>query len=130
MKKASIICFMLVAVFFGLVVSANAGSKSLTFLWNQNAADMPQLKEWRLFQADTATGPWTPFFTVTYNGVVLQDYTGTGNLTVPDGTEKTVYFSVTAVDKSNNESGRSNVVSALIDFLAPSVPVTLRVTVN
>jgi hypothetical protein len=131
MKKLALL-FVSMILLVTIAVSADAGTKSLTFGWQQNAADLPQMGTgaWKLYTADTATGPWTLFNTIDYLGTPQNEYTSTKTLTVPDGTEKTIYFAVTASDKSGNESARSNVVSALIDFMAPSVPISLTVTVT
>jgi len=126
-KTLFVVLFLLVTL---LAVNVQAGSKSLTFGWQQSAADLPQMGTWKLYRADSQTGPWTLFDSITYNGTPQNEYTTTKVLTVPDGTEQTIYFSVTASDKSGNESARSNVVSALIDFLSPSVPITFTVTVT
>jgi hypothetical protein len=129
MKKIITVLFLAVIM---LLTGATAycGTKSLTFGWQQTATDLPQMKEWTLYQADAVAGPWIVFTKVSYDGTPKTEYTSTQPLTVPDSTEKTIYFCVSASDKSGNESGKSNVVSAVIDFLAPAIPVTLQVTVT
>jgi hypothetical protein len=117
-------------LFILAAVPALAGTKTLTFGWQQNATDLPQMQDWKLYKADAAGGPYTLFATIPYNGTPAQEYTSTNPLTSPDGQEKTYYFVVRATDKQGNSSGYSNEVAALIDFLSPSVPVTLRVTVT
>ncbi|RLB67230.1 MAG: hypothetical protein DRH04_08265 [Deltaproteobacteria bacterium] len=50
--------------------------------------------------------------------------------TIPDATEVTYYYVVTAVDTSGNESSYSSEASTHIDTRAPSPPNGIKVTVN
>jgi hypothetical protein len=49
-------------------------------------------------------------------------------ITVPDGSQGTITFVVTAIDTSANESGDSNVASFPFDLKAPLVPKGLSIT--
>ena len=49
-------------------------------------------------------------------------------ITVPDGSQGTITFVVTAIDTSANESGDSNVASYPFDLAAPGVPKNFSIT--
>jgi len=87
----------------------------VTFRWNANTES--DLAGYRLYETETS-------------GVYVY---GNGNqvATIPAGTETVTldnvadghhYWVLTAYDTSNNESGRSNEVSAVIDSIPPAPP--------
>ena len=112
-----------------LVTFAFAGTKNLTFAWSQPGS-LAGFAGWKLYQSDVSGLPGVLAMTIPYGGVAQTEYTGTKTLTSPDGVTKTYYFTLTAFDTSGNESAKSNEVSAMIDFEAPGVPLTLKVTVT
>lgn len=125
MKKVALFSLVCLFLFSGVCL---AGTKTLNFAWNQEMS--ADFAGWKLYSSETAGGPYTLFTTVNYNGTVLPEYTSSQNLVSPDGEQKTYYFTLTAFDLAANESGRSNEVSTVIDFLAPGVPIQLKVTVT
>jgi hypothetical protein len=125
--KRLFIALLLVLAMAGL---ASAGTKTITFLWQQDAADLPTLTGWKIYKADTAGGPYTLLYTINYNGTPSQEYTsGPQALVSPDGQIKTYYFVATAF-KPGSESAKSNEVSAVIDFKTLSVPIQFKLTVT
>jgi hypothetical protein len=132
--KKNVTTWLIIAVFIimALVVSCKkteAGTKTLNFAWSQPGS-LAGFSGWKLYQADAAGAAGVLVLTIPYGGTVQAEYTGTKNLISPDGQTKIYYFTLTAFDTSGNESGRSNEVTATIDFEAPSTPVTLKVTVT
>jgi hypothetical protein len=124
MKKVLFWCLMLVM----LVTVCFAGTKVLTFAWQQPGS-LDNFGGWKLYQSETAGGAGVLSMTIPYVSQQTE-YTATKNLVSPDGQTKTSYFTLTAFDTSGNESGKSNEVSAVIDFEAPTVPIQLKVTVT
>ena len=119
---------MLVAFLVAPFSSSFAGDKQLTFEWAQTLT--PDFYGWKLHMSTTPGGPYTQFgANIVYDGTPSPTYTMSETLTSPDGQQITYYFVVSATDTAANESGFSNEVSAVIDFLGPCVPVTLTVTV-
>lgn len=116
------------AVLLVVVSLAVAGTKVLTFAWQQPGS-MAGFAGWKLYQSETAGGAGALSLTIPYVSQQTE-YTATKNLVSPDGQTKVYYFTLTAFDTSGNESARSNEVSASIDFEAPMVPIQLRVTVT
>jgi len=129
MKKAfTLLIVLLVVIITGTL--AVAGTKTITFYWQQSAADLPTLTGWKIYKADTAGGPYTLFSTITYNGTQAQEYTsGVQSLVSPDGQIKTYYFTATSF-KAGAESVKSNEISAIIDFKELSIPIQFRLTVT
>lgn len=112
-----------------LIVSpAFAGTKTLNFAWDQTIS--PDLAGWKLYTATRAGDPGTLSATITYDGSGKTSYTSAQPITAPDHAETTYYFTLTAFDKSGNETSRSNEVSTVIDFQAPGTPINLKVTVS
>jgi hypothetical protein len=133
MKKLNkIVLIVLVALaVFACKVEAFAGTKTITFVWEQGSADLPNLKEWRLHYALTAGGPYTVLVTVPYDGVVKPEYSNVTPVSViADGQKATVYFVATAVATSGVESGYSNEVNQLIDFTVVTVPIQLKIIIG
>ncbi len=122
---------LLIAVFLVVVAVpfAYAGDKQLTFQWEQTL--VPDFDSWKLYMSEVSGGPYTQFGAkIVYDGTPSPNYSISKVLTSPDGQEKTYYFVVNAWDDKGNFSADSNEASAVIDFLAPGVPVTLTVTVQ
>lgn len=117
-------------LFWWWVVVGHTATKSITFAWEQSAADLPQLKEWRIKQSPTAGGPYALTTTVPYDGTPSPEYTSSTVITVPDGAKTTLYFIATAVATSGAESGPSNEVVATFDFSTVTVPIQLRIIVT
>jgi hypothetical protein len=117
---------------FAMALPAFAGTKTLTFAWEQTLPSPNDLKEWRIYKATTpnvAVAPANLWATVTY--VAPQTtYTSPQSLVSPDGQAITYYFVLTAVDAAGNESGKSNEVIQLIDFQGPGSPSKVTVTVT
>ena len=113
---------------FMFVTIGFAGTKTLNFAWNQSIT--PDFAGWKLYQGDVSGATNTLSMTIPYGGTAQTEYTGAKNIVSPDGQTKTYYFTLTAFDTVGNESARSNEVNATIDFEAPGVPTTLRVTVT
>ena len=122
-------------IFFGilavmlLATLCFGGTKTLNFAWQQTLPDPNDMAGWKLYQAPVSGGPWTLIETITYTAPQAE-YTASKVITVPDGSVTTLFFTVTAFDTSGNESGRSNEVSAKIDFQSPPLPVQFKVTVT
>lgn len=115
------------------VSPAFAGTKTLTFIWNQDIpTPVNDLAGWRLYQSPTQGGSCKA--TKVGNDIAYTttqtEYTTSSPITVPDGQRTTLYFSMTAFDTSGNESGCSNEVAAVLDFQSPGVPIQLRVTIT
>lgn len=130
-----IICFVaLLALILTFVLAigcreSSAGTKTLTFAWTQ-PGPLDDLAGWKLYQSDTAGGAGILAMTIPYGGTAQAEYTGVKSLVSPDGQTKVYFFVLTSFDTSGNESGRSNEVSARIDFEVPGIPLTLKVTVT
>jgi hypothetical protein len=117
MKKLFIAVMALLFMTAGLVgIVAADVNKELTFLWNQDAADLAELKEWRLYWSDTTGGPYTQVLNtagvpivIPYDPATGPDYTTQDVIPVPGAPGTTVrkYFVMTAVDKSDIESAFS-----------------------
>lgn len=107
---------------------AMADTKTMKFAWQQ-PGDLSSLAGWKVYSATIPGGPYTLFSTIAYTGTAMQEYTGTATLTQAQGIKRTYYFILTAYGTNGLESGRSNEVSAVIDFTVPSIPVSFTVTV-
>jgi len=126
MKKlllALMLCGLLV-----LPTWAMAGEKTLTFQWNQVLSD--DFAGWKLYKSEVAGGPYVKHGNDIPFVAQQQTYESAQVLVSPNAEVHIYYFVLTAFDTSGNESGFSNEVNARIDFQAPSVPVTLQVTVT
>lgn len=124
-KLLLVLCFLLFAV------PAWAGTKTLTFAWNQEIST--GFAGWKLYKAiapNVAVSAANLHSTIPYGGTPSTEYTTSQPLVSPDNQVITYYFVLTAFDTAGNESLKSNEVSAEIDFQAPGVPVQLRVTVT
>jgi hypothetical protein len=134
LKKSNLIFAIILAVFLlsapSAVAQGTGKTVNLTFAWEQAAADTsnPGFGGWKLYRSATAGGPYALVETIPFSSPGAT-YTATRPISSPDGTTSTWFFVLTAFDSAGNESGRSNEVSAVIDFEAPGMPVNLRVTV-
>jgi len=125
MRKALAIFAMLLL----LAAPAWSGEKTLTFQWEQ--AISADFAGWQLYMSETpGVYPSAPVATINYGGVEQTTYTSDEVIPSADGEEHTYYFVLTAFDTEGNESGRSNEVSQVIDFLAPDAPFSFTVTVQ
>jgi len=109
--------------FFILVGVSSAADLSVTL--NVNKGPEVDIQEYKLYTGQSEqevidkTNPaeqiafGTPD---TIPDVISYGYT----VQVPDASEGSVYFGVTATDTSGNESGMSNIASKSWDFLAPA----------
>jgi len=128
MKKLFLIllCFIL---FAALVPQAWAGSKQLTFAWEQVLPEPNDLKEWRIYSATQSGGPYALMATVPYVSPQTT-YTSSQQMTSPDGQRVQYFFVLTALDTAGNQSGYSNEVNTWIDFEGPGIPTRFTVTVT
>jgi len=101
--------------------------KTLRFAWNQELS--ADFGGWRLYQSETAGGPYTAVSPDIAFVSEQSEYTADMPIEVLGDQTTTLYFVLTAFDTSGNESSYSNQVNAVIDFEAPGVPMTLTVTV-
>lgn len=136
MKKKELLVWILIllAIVVGIALAGfvQAGTKTLTFAWEQAAADTsdPNFGGWKIYRK--APGDGTPSYSLvaTIAFVAAQaTYTSTQSLEFPSGQTTTAAFVATAFDKAGNESAFSNEASVTIDFQAPSVPIEFRITV-
>ncbi len=131
-KKEALILIqilLVILVIVALAVHADAGTKTLEFAWEQPAADTQKsdFGGWKLYRQNGAA--WDLVATIPYAGAQQQTYTAQQSLQAPDAAETAMTFALTAYDKSGNESARSNTVTTVIDFLAPAIPINLKITV-
>ncbi|MEW6184711.1 MAG: hypothetical protein AB1585_03110 [Thermodesulfobacteriota bacterium] len=120
----------LVSLWF-LVNTGYSATKTVTFTWEQSAADLPVLKEWRIHYSFTQGGPYSLLATVPYGGTPQSEYIHpTPVSVVPDGGKRLVYFVATAVATSGAESGWSNEVSDLVDFSTTTIPIQFRIVIQ
>lgn len=120
MKQVLIILIMCLAA--GLAL---AGDKQLTFEWQQNADDLPDLAKWELFMSLDPNLPfdqWASQGEIPYDGTPASWYDATFTITVPDGQETSTWFKMTAIDNAGNSSDPSDVqegAPTIIDFKPP-----------
>lgn len=131
LRMFSILAILMVALILLLSSAALAGTKPITFGWQQNTADMPNLAGWNLLYSFTAGGPYIQLANVPYIGTVQNEYTQlTPVAVVADGQKRTVYFVANAVGKSGQVSGYSNEVNVVIDFTVVTIPIQLRIIIG
>lgn len=101
-----------------LITAAHAGS-NIMFAWDANTE--ADLAGYRLYQSTTSGqyeyGPDHCLATIP---------AGTETVTLGSIADGTWYWVLTAFDKTGNESGPSNEVTATVDTVAPAQPKTLR----
>ena len=90
---------------------------NLRATWTANSE--PDMKEYRLYRLDIER----QLIGTISHPTIQHDFT----VTVPDGSEGTLRFVLTAVDISNNESGDSNEATYPFDFLPPVPPGGLNI---
>lgn len=123
-----LVCAMLLGL-VGSPVMAQSKNVTLTFEWEQTIS--ADFYGWKMWYSFAPGGPYIQLGSdIVYDGTPAAIYTCDETITADDGAETTFYFVVSAADISGNESGYSNEVSYLADFLPPNVPVTLTVTVK
>ena len=130
MKKLLSLFFTFILC-LAFVVPAVAQTKQvdLTFDWQQNIS--ADFYGWKLWYSTTSGGPYTQLGSdILYTPPPSPPYTSDELIIAPDGAETTYYFVVNACDSAGNNSGDSNEVSYLVDFLAPDIPVQLNVTIT
>lgn len=130
MKKTSFaLGLVLIVLCIAAVPAASPGTKTLGFAWEQPAADTAKADfgGWKLYRQNGEA--WELVATIPYGGTQQTTYTVQQALQAPDGAETTMIFTLTAFDKSGNESARSNTATAVIDFLAPGVPFNLIIKI-
>lgn len=120
------VCLLLFAPF----VSAQ-NQITITFAWEQQLPDdQSQFRGWQFYYGVNPGGPYEPLGgPILWTGTVEPEYTASQMIEVPAGEETMLYFVVTALDKSNNESEPSNEVHWMADFKPPAGPINLRVTI-
>ena len=126
LKKIGLVLMAMVM----LTTLSFAGSKQVTFSWQQAAADLPNLASWNIKYSMTSGGPYTQLANIPY---VSPQTTYTSNQTinlVADGAKATVYFVATAVGKSGAESAVSNQASGVFDFTTVGVPIQFTITIS
>lgn len=119
--------FALLFVLMFAATQAFAVSKSMTFKWQQDDADLPVLKEWKLYSSLVEGGPFTVVGTFTFNGTKEPEYTGSTNITFPDNANTKMWFRLTAVSTSNLESTPSNTIFYIYNGKPLSPPVLLQI---
>lgn len=132
MKKLFVLTLLFLFVFVGMAMADN----EITFRWDKNTE--ADLAGYRVYQSDVPDGQvvdGTSFVAEIAPDAGLYDHGIIPDLdpaqdaftlvAVPDGTW---YWILTAFDTSNNESGKSNEVSATVDSIAPGAPVILDIT--
>jgi hypothetical protein len=120
-----ILAVILTALCF--VPPAMAGTKTLTFAWEQVVPD--DFDGWFLHYG-TEPGVYDQKLWIPYSGTVEESYTSDKEIPAPDGQETTFFFALTAVDKSGNASDYSNEVQATLDFQGPADPQNFSVTIK
>ena len=128
MKKLFFVLLIFVLI-AALAAPTWAGSKQLTFAWEQVLPEPNDLKEWRIYSATQAGGPYAPMATVPYVSPQTT-YTSSQQMTSPDGQRIQYFFVLTALDAAGNQSGYSNEVNTWIDFEGPGIPTRFTVTVT
>ncbi|MBU1067585.1 hypothetical protein KKE60_07335 [Patescibacteria group bacterium] len=124
MKKllSIFITILLTLVFTGISM---AGVTRVTFQWEQTLPSPNDLAGWKLYRGNATGGPYTLQSTILFT-VVMSTYEYAADITVPDNTETTYYFVLTAYDTSANESPYSNEISKKFDLKGPNVPSGFR----
>jgi hypothetical protein len=113
---------------------ALAGERQLTFEWQQNAEDLPDLAKWQLFMSLDPALPfdqWALQGDIVYDGTPASWYDATFSITVPDGAETSTWFKMTAVDTEGLSSDPSEMqegAPTVIDFKPPAAVADLAGT--
>lgn len=112
---------LLLIILFLLFSTIAWADSTVTFTWQPNSES--DLKEYRLYQSDTS-GDYVLGIDIPV--AVIPAGTETVSINVTDGTW---FWILTAVDEHNNQSDKSNEVTADLDSVAPEAP-TLNVVVT
>ena len=122
---------VLVALFVLCVVQgAAAENVTINIEWKQVLTE--DFGGWNVYMSDTPTVlpiESNLLTKITYAGAPQEKYTSAQPVMVAQGTEKKLYFILTAFDEEGNESEPSNEVSATMDFLPPDSPFGLIISV-
>jgi len=127
--------FVLIAILFALTAASPgfARDRELTFEWEQEVP--ADLAGWNLYvKAGSSGGGYLANYqlltTIVYTGNILATYTSDVLMQSPDNETHEYFFVLTAFDLDGNESGASNEVSAIIDFIPPGAPTTFTVKIK
>ena len=105
---------------------SHAASQQVTFAWEQELSS--DLAGWRLYSSTQSGGPYSQAGGDILFTQAQTTYTHQAELALPDNAETKLYFVMKAFDTSGNESGPSNEVSHIFDFLGPPAPRNLNIT--
>src|SRR3972149_7031025 len=102
---------LLTAILLSFLFPHVAWSLSLKLTWNPGQE--LDLSNYRVYKGNSSGGPYELV------GTIMASSSPEFIWQAPDGMDQTVFFVVTAVDESGNESLNSNEVSEKIDLLPP-----------
>ena len=110
-------------------MSGFAIAADIRFRWDPNIES--DLAKYKLYQAETAGGPYTKAQVVGEGNlvaIIVVDLSATSPVHPTEYTLTSVadgqhYWVLTAADLSNNESGFSNEVTTIVDSTPPAPPV-------
>jgi len=114
-----------------LLLAGTTYAASVTFRWDANTE--PDLAKYKLYQAETAGGPYTKAQVVGEGNLVaivmvdLPNNIHPTEYTLEDVADGRHYWVLTAADLSNNESDFSNEVTTIIDSTPPAPPSGLSI---
>jgi hypothetical protein len=119
MKKLFVLAALTLLLFNVASVAAAEFQKNLTFAWEQETGDLPNLAKWRLHVREAAGGVDIVLIDVPYTVGAGPTFTSAQSFTVVGTPGSTVrrYFVLDAVSKGNEISGPSNEV--FFDFAIP-----------
>jgi hypothetical protein len=126
---------MIAIVSFLLMAGSAAAVNSITFKWQKNTeTDLAGYKMYRAATPDgQVVGLDTPVAIIPPNNEIydhnlIPDLASDKEALTIDGVEDgTWYWILTAYDFSDNETGKSNEVSATLDSVPPAIPVILEI---
>jgi len=123
---------LLMSVLLVLPVLAVAGEKTVEVYWEHDGVGIEEFRLYHStaqgFAVQDADGMITIPMTAAAGGTEPLSYTSTETITAPDNAETEMFYKMTAFDGSL-ESGPSNEVSLVLDFLAPAKPFNLKITI-
>ena len=116
-----------------LLLAGTAFAANVTFRWDANTE--PDLAKYKLYQAETAGGPYTKAQVIGEGNlvaIIMVDLAATPPVNPTEYTFEGVtdgrhYWVLTAADLSNNESDFSNEVTTIIDSTPPAPPGELSI---
>lgn len=132
-RRCKTIAVLLTVLFtFAFVSGATAGTKNITFRWEQTLS--ANFGGWILYARQGSSGggdlsQYTTIATIDYSGNPLPEYETMEIVPSPDGQAIEYFFVLTAFDNEGNESTASNEVSKVIDFESPAAPERLIITI-